>query len=970
MKSKKVVRNLPNPVARGFPPTYDPSFKRLVVLYAEQKSNCDARKRYGISVETIRRWRRLKDEIMEQAQQCIRRSQRHAAGQENLSDSSWQRECEGNSSKEENELPSFDLDSMPLQQRLSQNLKDIPSTSHSNISPLHSLPLSPTKLKVTRQGKSVGPPNPVPTSVPSQICLKWNSHHANMQSAFPSLLTREQYVDVTLVSEGKTLKCHRMILSSCSSYFEEILNGIMPFQHPVLFMKDIPFWALKALCDFMYAGEVHIGQDKLADLLAAANSLKIKGLATSIQKNADSATAMPEIKREINVTPPPRSLERVIKFEKDDCFFTTEKSELIRVVKRKDDRRYSPRNAPIAKDKDKVDEYLKSSVSNKVAIGSKVTVRKIDKAIQKPLTARNSYPLKKATETNSRTNRQKWDSMSSKETTKEVHLRKDNISDPLDLLQPVYEEIAKDIEPAGLSPAKLKDKQGCFSMRRNLAKRVKKRKHTEERESPPSQYLSRKGTRSRPNVKIPKFFDSHYEERAQHTTEATIVREPHTNHNDPLIEVAEIKAEPLDVEEAAIEMEENLDNYIDHDPEMVSQEGEEIIGNYDSPLVNFSGEPKANTPDMFKKNRQPLIINIHTVSETDERLLGKVKIVDIAQISSTTRGDEETIIGDDNFEAIDTAPGTETSQIVISNVQSMAEVVDDSVPIKEHEDAIPSDREGENATDPLAAQESETEGAQDQGVSSLGSSETKIEMGRINSQDEITVGCGNEGNVLDSERQENVTNTFEENRMDVVDLHQEVADSTSAATKGRGEETTCEGTQDHPNTNRMLSAENVTQQFLGTFEGFSESSEPTESREYICHDNQQTSRGNFHFEEEVASTSADTTTCNNSAMYKVEEFTKGEEFEHLSSSHFKLYNFESNDLSGFNRGLENMEEESAYIGLTEVTEEPDVLSGFEGDDVVMKDAADSPNIANYDSEQTLEKIVNDLNETLYDMGSK
>lgn len=66
-----------------------------------------------------------------------------------------------------------------------------------------------------------------------------------------------------------------MILSSCSPYFEEILSSISPFQHPVLFMKDVPFWALKAMCDFMYAGEVHISQDKIQDLLAAAAAFKV-----------------------------------------------------------------------------------------------------------------------------------------------------------------------------------------------------------------------------------------------------------------------------------------------------------------------------------------------------------------------------------------------------------------------------------------------------------------------------------------------------------------------------------------------------------------------------------------------------------------------------------------------------------------------------------------------------------------------
>lgn len=75
----------------------------------------------------------------------------------------------------------------------------------------------------------------------------------------------------------KNLTCDsfQLILSSCSPYFEEVLSGISPFQHPVLFMKDIPFWVLKSLCDFMYAGEVHIFQNKLEELLAVAEILKV-----------------------------------------------------------------------------------------------------------------------------------------------------------------------------------------------------------------------------------------------------------------------------------------------------------------------------------------------------------------------------------------------------------------------------------------------------------------------------------------------------------------------------------------------------------------------------------------------------------------------------------------------------------------------------------------------------------------------
>lgn len=67
----------------------------------------------------------------------------------------------------------------------------------------------------------------------------------------------------------------QLILSSCSSYFDEILSGVASFQHPVILMKDIPFWILKSLCDYMYSGEVYLDQNKLEELLQVAEILKV-----------------------------------------------------------------------------------------------------------------------------------------------------------------------------------------------------------------------------------------------------------------------------------------------------------------------------------------------------------------------------------------------------------------------------------------------------------------------------------------------------------------------------------------------------------------------------------------------------------------------------------------------------------------------------------------------------------------------
>lgn len=54
----------------------------------------------------------------------------------------------------------------------------------------------------------VSPPQPPPP--PPEVCLRWNSYHSNMQATFPSLLSNEQFVDVTLACEGRSIKCHKV----------------------------------------------------------------------------------------------------------------------------------------------------------------------------------------------------------------------------------------------------------------------------------------------------------------------------------------------------------------------------------------------------------------------------------------------------------------------------------------------------------------------------------------------------------------------------------------------------------------------------------------------------------------------------------------------------------------------------------------------------------------------------------------
>jgi len=111
-----------------------------------------------------------------------------------------------------------------------------------------------------------------------QYCLKWNHHQSNLLKVFSRLLGNEQFTDVLLATEGQTIRCHKVVLSACSSYFE---NLFMTFdeKNQIIILKDTSYDDILAIVDFMYRGEINVGQHQLASLLKTAENLKIKGLA-------------------------------------------------------------------------------------------------------------------------------------------------------------------------------------------------------------------------------------------------------------------------------------------------------------------------------------------------------------------------------------------------------------------------------------------------------------------------------------------------------------------------------------------------------------------------------------------------------------------------------------------------------------------------------------------------------------------
>lgn len=111
-----------------------------------------------------------------------------------------------------------------------------------------------------------------------QYCLKWNNHQNNMLRVFMRLLGSEQFTDVTLAAEGKRIKCHKMVLSACSSYFEHLFLTYNE-NNQIVILKDTSYTDIAAIVEFMYKGEINVSQDHLSSLLKTAENLKVKGLA-------------------------------------------------------------------------------------------------------------------------------------------------------------------------------------------------------------------------------------------------------------------------------------------------------------------------------------------------------------------------------------------------------------------------------------------------------------------------------------------------------------------------------------------------------------------------------------------------------------------------------------------------------------------------------------------------------------------
>ncbi len=130
-----------------------------------------------------------------------------------------------------------------------------------------------------------------------QYEVSWPEYTSNRTACLSDLLTRNVFVDVTLVfDDNDQVTAHKVILASASSFFQSLLEK-NPHPNPLLYMRGMTKKLFVSLLDFIYLGEVSLPESDFDTFINMARDLKIKGLLNESQeKDSKKKTAGKRIK--------------------------------------------------------------------------------------------------------------------------------------------------------------------------------------------------------------------------------------------------------------------------------------------------------------------------------------------------------------------------------------------------------------------------------------------------------------------------------------------------------------------------------------------------------------------------------------------------------------------------------------------------------------------------------------------------
>ena len=114
-------------------------------------------------------------------------------------------------------------------------------------------------------------------STTKNVYVNSSNFSANAGKAFSQLWERRDFSDVTLVSRDKRqVKAHRIVLSSSSNFFKDILSTKDHHFNPLLYLKDLLHEHLDVLLKFIYQGKVEVKTEMLGQFLDLGRLLQVR----------------------------------------------------------------------------------------------------------------------------------------------------------------------------------------------------------------------------------------------------------------------------------------------------------------------------------------------------------------------------------------------------------------------------------------------------------------------------------------------------------------------------------------------------------------------------------------------------------------------------------------------------------------------------------------------------------------------
>ncbi|CRK88315.1 CLUMA_CG002094, isoform A [Clunio marinus] len=111
-----------------------------------------------------------------------------------------------------------------------------------------------------------------------QTCnVKCESYTNSIVPRIYNHLIQGSYGDCVLSAEGKFIRCHKIILSISSEYFEKVFSASLK-ERPTIIVLGVKFIDLCLLLDFAYLGQAQVPNDRLDDFLKAGEMLQIRGI--------------------------------------------------------------------------------------------------------------------------------------------------------------------------------------------------------------------------------------------------------------------------------------------------------------------------------------------------------------------------------------------------------------------------------------------------------------------------------------------------------------------------------------------------------------------------------------------------------------------------------------------------------------------------------------------------------------------